>query len=101
MTPDSSNFPLFQGNPYSFQRAGSAYWRRMNGDKAVRAYQNTTPIRPEHIMTTHRIRKSSTYRFHDSAHNDRKFLIVALVAALILAAVLSGLGLTSLQTFTK
>jgi hypothetical protein len=27
MTPDSSNSPLFQGNPYSFQQAGSAYWR--------------------------------------------------------------------------
>lgn len=52
-------------------------------------------------MTTHRLHKSSTYRFHDSAHKDRKFLIVALVAALVLAAVLSGLGLTSFQTFPK
>lgn len=42
-------------------------------------------------MATHRLRKSSMYRFHDSARTDRKYLIVALAAALILAAVLSGL----------
>ena len=52
-------------------------------------------------MTTHRLRKSSSYRFHDSVRNDRKYLIVALAAALILAAVLSGLGLTVFQTLPK
>mgnify|MGYP000175592163 FL=1 len=52
-------------------------------------------------MTTHRLRKSSTYRFHDSVRNDRKYLIVALAAALILGAVLSGLGLTIFHTFPK
>lgn len=44
------------------------------------------------MMTTHRIRKSSTYRFHDSARNDRKFILAAVAAALILAALLASLG---------
>ena len=52
-------------------------------------------------MTTHRLRKSSTYRFHDSVRNDRKFLLVALAAALILAAVLSALGVDFLHTNPK
>ncbi|MCC6967979.1 MAG: hypothetical protein IT391_17045 [Nitrospira sp.] len=52
-------------------------------------------------MTTHRLRKSSRYRFHDSARKDRKYLIVALAAALILAAILSSLGLIVLPTFPK
>jgi hypothetical protein len=56
---------------------------------------------PEQIMTTHRLRKSSTYRFHDSVRNDRKFLLVALAAALILAAVLSALGVDFLHTNPK
>ena len=42
-------------------------------------------------MTTHHLRKSSRYRFHDSGRTDRKFLMVALTSALILAAVLSSL----------
>lgn len=41
------------------------------------------------------------YRFHDSARKDRKYLIVALVAALMLAAILSSLGLIVLPTFPK
>ncbi len=53
---------------------------------------------PEQIMTTHRLRKSSMYRFHDSVRKDRKFLLVALAAALILAAVLSGIGFDFLHT---
>jgi hypothetical protein len=56
---------------------------------------------PEQIMTTHRLRKSSTYRFHDSVRNDRKFLLVALAAALILAAVLSALGVDFFHTSPK
>ncbi|GAB1721175.1 MAG: hypothetical protein NTNFB01_00710 [Nitrospira sp.] len=52
-------------------------------------------------MATHRLHKSSKYRFHDSVRKDRKFLIVALAAALILAALLSGLGLTIFPTFSK
>jgi hypothetical protein len=59
------------------------------------------PVSPEQIMATHRLRKSSMYRFHDSERNDRKFLIVALAAALILGTVLSGLGFTILNTFPK
>ena len=41
------------------------------------------------------------YRFHDSVRADRKYLLVALAAALILAAVLAGLGSTVFQTFPK
>lgn len=43
-------------------------------------------------MATRSLRRSSRYRFHDSVRNGRKFLLVALAAALILAAVLSGIG---------
>jgi len=39
------------------------------------------------------MRKSSMYRFHDSARKDRKFMLAALAAALLLAALLSSLGL--------
>ena len=42
-------------------------------------------------MTSHHLRKSSTYRFHDAGRSDRKFLMVALTSALILVAVISGL----------
>lgn len=56
-------------------------------------------------MTTHRIRKSSTYRFHASVRNDRKFMLAAVAAALatalILLALLSGLGLDLLHTTVK
>ncbi|MCS6316872.1 MAG: hypothetical protein H8K05_03645 [Nitrospira sp.] len=41
-------------------------------------------------MTTS-LHRSSRYRFHDSARNDRKYLLVALTAALILMALLSAL----------
>lgn len=41
------------------------------------------------------------YRFHDSVRHDRKYLIVALAAALILAAILASLGLTVFPTFPK
>ena len=44
-------------------------------------------------MSTHPMRKSSMYRFHDSARKDRKFMLAALAAALLLAALLSSLGL--------
>ena len=43
-------------------------------------------------MMTQRLRKSSMYRFHDSVRHDRKYLIVALAAALILAAILELVG---------
>lgn len=39
------------------------------------------------------MRKSNIYRFHDSARKDRKFMLAALAAALLLAALLSSLGL--------
>ncbi|MBX3346347.1 MAG: hypothetical protein R3B11_17700 [Nitrospira sp.] len=39
------------------------------------------------------MRKSSLYRFHDSARKDRKFMLAAVAAALLLAALLSNLGL--------
>ena len=42
-------------------------------------------------MTPPHLRRSSTYRFHDSGRTDRKFLMVALTSALILTAVISGL----------
>lgn len=52
-------------------------------------------------MTTHHLRKSSMYRFHDSVRSERKFLIVALASALILAAVLSGLVFEFLHAIPK
>lgn len=64
---------------------------------ALRAGLNTanrinTATRPDSMMTTHRIRKSSMYRFHDSARNDRKFILAAAAAALIFAVLLASLG---------
>ncbi|MBS0170877.1 MAG: hypothetical protein JSR62_11030 [Nitrospira sp.] len=57
---------------------------------------------PELIMPTRRVRKSSMYRFHDSARKDRKFMLAALAAALILAALLlSHLGLDLFPTTAK
>ena len=52
-------------------------------------------------MTTHSLRKSSRYRFHNSVRNDRKYLIVALAAALILTAVLSRLGFDFIHALPK
>lgn len=53
-------------------------------------------------MPTRRVRKSSMYRFHDSARKDRKFMLAALAAALILAALLlSHLGLDLFPTTAK
>ncbi len=53
-------------------------------------------------MPTRRIHKSSMYRFHDSARKDRKFMLAALAAALILAALLlSNLGLDLLHPPVK
>lgn len=52
-------------------------------------------------MTSHHLRRSSTYRFHDTGRSDRKFLIVALTSALILMAVLSGLVFEFLHTGTR
>lgn len=70
-----------------------------------RSSAGTPPTIVEPIMTTHRIRKSSTYRFHDSVRNDRKFMLAAVAAALatalILLALFSGLGLDLLHTTVK
>lgn len=95
----SDNFPLFQGNPYSSQKIGQAYSLRTDERTAARATK--TSVRAEHSMMTQRLRKSSMYRFHDSVRHDRKYLIVALAAALILAAILASLGLTVFPTFPK
>ena len=52
-------------------------------------------------MTSQQVRKPSTYRFHDAGRTDRKFLMVALASALILAAVLSGLVFEFLHAGTR
>ena len=52
-------------------------------------------------MATHSLRKSNRYRFHDSARKDRKFLILALASALLLAALLSGLVIDFPLAFLK
>ncbi len=52
-------------------------------------------------MTTHQLRKSNLYRFHDSGRSDRKFLMVALAFALILMGVLSGLVFEFLHAGTR
>lgn len=55
----------------------------------------------ETIMTTHSLRRSHRYRFHDSVRKDRKFLVVALASALVLAAILSSLVLNFPYTILK
>ena len=52
-------------------------------------------------MATHSLRRSNRYRFHNSARKDRKFLIVALASALLLAALLSGLVIDFPHAFPK
>lgn len=52
-------------------------------------------------MASQSLHRSSRYRFHDSVRKDRKFLIVALASALILAAILSGLVLDFPHAFPK
>ena len=47
------------------------------------------------------LHRSSRYRFHDSVRKDRKFLIVALASALVLAAILSRLVLDFPHAFPK
>ena len=64
-------------------------------------YVPKTPLTLETVMTTHSLRKSSRYRFHNSVRNDRKYLIVALASALILTAVLSRLGFDFIHVLPK
>lgn len=52
-------------------------------------------------MASQSLHRSGRYRFHDSVRKDRKFLIVALASALILAAILSGLVLDFPHAFPK
>ena len=47
------------------------------------------------------MRKSDIYRFHDSARKDRKFMLAALAAALLLAALLSSLDLNVFNLAVK
>lgn len=63
--------------------------------------QREPPTTDETIMTTHSLRRSHRYRFHDSVRKDRKFLIVALASALVLAAILSRLVLDFPHAFPK
>lgn len=59
----------------------------------IGSLSSTPPATLERIKATRPMRKSSLYRFHDSARKDRKFMLAAVAAALLLAALLSNLGL--------